>query len=204
MTVIPKVQPGNSKLGYNVGCVNLPAGITCRTDAPCKVGCYAQKGRFIFQNVKDCAMANYEKYLDTPDEYFDNIRMQLKLIPYSFFRWHSSGDIVDMGYLIGMIKLAKEIQRTRFLCFTKKYELVNQWISSNGNLPNNLIIVFSAWGEWIPHNPYNLPMSYVRFKEDDELPKDGIECNNYCGDCCSQEKGCWFLTHGESVIFNKH
>lgn len=204
MKIVPKIQNGNSKLGTSVGCVNLPAGVTCRPDAPCSAGCYAKKGRFVFQNVKNCAEENYKKYLEDPVEYFDVIKSQLKLIPYQFFRWHSSGDIVDMGYFNGMVSLAREVTRTRFLCFTKKFEIVNEWISKNGSLPENLIVVLSTWGEWKPDNPYNLPTSYVRFSGDDILPEDGIICNNYCGDCCAEEKGCWYLSYGKSVIFNKH
>jgi len=96
-------------------------------------------------------------------------------------------------------------QRRRFLAFTKKYELIDDYINSHGSLPENLIIVLSAWGEFKPANPHNLPVAYIRFKKETTgIPADARPCPSYCGDCVATGMSCWDLKRRESVVFNEH
>lgn len=211
-----KVSTTVSKLGGTIPTVNLPAGITCRPDAPCAKQCYALRGNFTRNNVKARHAENLDAYLLNPKTYFETINRFLKAptITYKYFRWHSSGDIVDMQYLHLMCQLAKKNRSTRFLCFTKKYELCNSYIEKGGVIPKNLIIVWSMWGEFgndIP-NPNNFPKSYVRFKKQAErigeeyIPNNANSCTGKCVDCITEHKtkSCWFLKEGGSVVFKKH
>lgn len=210
----PRLSRGNTKLGAYITGVNLPAGMTCRADAPCRHGCYAMRGHFIFPSIKESIQKNLEAYLNSPTQFFDLIIAKLHILPYRFFRWHSSGDIVNREYLVGMVRVAEECPNTEFLCFTKKYEIVNEYIKDMGEaswgLPLNLHIVFSHWGSFPVPNPYNLPTSHIRFKKEDELhdnndiPDNAIQCSGFCGDCIGTEKNCWLLKNGESVVFNQH
>lgn len=215
----PHLSYGNQKLGRLCLSVNLPAGITCRTDAPCRKRCYALKGNFCYKSVRDCLLNNLQSYLNNPESYFNKIILELKLIPFKYFRWHSSGDIVNAEYFEGMINVAKNCPSTRFLCFTKKYEIVNNWISTNGSLPENLVVVFSCWGSFSPENPFNLPTSHVRFTKENKndvnafIPKNAHECQGgktffgrkfTCSECCNSSHNCWKLAKGESVVFDIH
>ena len=122
-----------------------------------------------------------------------------------WFRWHSSGDIPDAQYFGMMVQIAEHFPEVKFLCFTKWYEIVNNFIDDGGVIPDNLNVVLSAWGEWIPENPHNLPMSYIRFKnQDSPIPEDAHPCSGFCGQCVFSECNCWTLKHGESVVFNQH
>ena len=47
-----KISTTVSKLGATIPTINLPPIITCRPDAPCKHGCYALRGHFIYPAVK--------------------------------------------------------------------------------------------------------------------------------------------------------
>ena len=197
-----KITNGNTKLSASIPSINLPAGITCRADAPCCKECYAKKGNFCYKKIKDCYQANLDHYLTDPQDYFDSIIKQLKqpLIIYKYVRWHSSGDIVDREYLRGMVRVAQECSEVNFLCFTKKYELVNQWLYLE-TLPENLHIVFSGWDkDWKFDNPYNLPVALVRFKNDSRDFSKCIECKGKCYECVS----CWNLKKGQTVVFDKH
>ena len=203
--ITPYISLSNSKLGEFIPSINLPAGVTCREDAPCKKGCYAMKGRFAFPSVKTSMARNLMIYQLMPDIYFGYIKMYLHAAAYKYFRFHSSGDIVDMAYLEGMVDVAKECKRTKFLCFTKKYELVNDYIKANGKLPANLIIVFSNWKDFKCENPYNLPTSYVRFKDCEcDIPETATQCTGFCGECVNTKASCWKMKAGQSVVFNKH
>lgn len=200
-----------SKLGTSIPSVNLPAVFTCRPDAPCSKctkeggGCYAMKGNWLYDCVRNRVWNNLYAYRQNPQQFFDDVAYQTRL--FKFARWHSSGDIVDMQYLEGMCKVARKNKDVKYLCFTKKFELVNEFLASGKRIPSNLKIVFSAWGEFIPENPYNLPMTFVEFnktsinKEANKMiPTDAFPCGGKCEDCCA----CWQLKKGQVVMFKKH
>ncbi|EHF00009.1 GP88 family protein [Enterocloster citroniae] len=202
--VYPRISTGISKLGASIASVNLPVGETCRRDAPCNRKCYALRGNFAFDRVKESLRKNLMAYQDNPQGYFNVIDSVLTMVPYKYFRWHSSGDIPDQQYLELMCKLARKHRFTRFLCFTKKYELVNEYLDRRRK-PSNLILVFSNWGRWRCENPHNLPTSWVRLNDSEcEIPDDAIECTGYCGKCVTTENSCWSLKPGQSVWFKKH
>lgn len=197
-----KITTGNSKLSISIPSINLPAGITCRTDAPCFRLCYAKHGHFLYKGVQKVYADNLQQYLDHPDDYFNEIIKQLNqpLIIYKYVRWHSSGDIVDREYLRGMVRVAQECPRINFLCFTKKYEIVNNWCYLE-MIPKNLHIVFSGWDEsWKFDNPYNFPVADVRFKNDTRDFSKHKQCTGKCYECLE----CWKLKKGQKVVFNKH
>ena len=200
------ISKTNSKLGGFIPSINLPAGLTCRADAPCQKGCYAKKGNFTYKNVKQSLLNNLEVFNNSPEDYFNQIINELNNgdITYKFFRWHSSGDIVNLEYLKGVIRVAEACPQTKFLCFTKKFMLVNMYLEFNPNIPENLHIVFSAWDkDFKVNNPHNLPVTYVNFKDSSknpEIPEYAIPCVGKCYEC----KACWSLTKGQSVVFNQH
>lgn len=194
------VSNTNSKLGAAILSINLPAGTTCRNDAPCVKGCYAKRGHWRYNNVQASLQENLEAYLQNPKLYFESITAQTFLS--RFVRWHSSGDIVDYNYFEGMCKVARKNKEVHYLCFTKKYEIVNDFLNKGKRIPKNLSIVFSAWSNWIPENPFNLPMTYVYGKDfkNDIIPKDSIPCTGHCYQC----QACWTLQKGQTVYFKKH
>lgn len=200
--VYPQISNRVSKLGISIGTVNLPAIITC--SRKCK-GCYATKGNFVFPKVKAGLMANYESFLANHKRYFEVLDNQLNMIPYKYFRWHSSGDIVNEAYLEGMCWLARKHKGTQFLCFTKKYDLVNEYFNSHRK-PSNLVVVLSAWGkELVPDNPHNLPTAWVEGIGGDELiPHNANKCSGNCGECVNTSEHCWRMQKGDSVYFHKH
>lgn len=192
-----------SKLGANIPSVNLPPVITCRKDAPCYKKCYARKGRFSFQKNRALLEKNFRIWNAAPDQFEHEVKKAAATA--KFFRWHSSGDIPDEKYLEMMVRIARETPDTKFLCFTKKFELVNEWLNKWGNFPANLNVVYSAWMTFIPDNPFKLPMAYINLKHEScNIPEDAHVCPKYCGDCVMTGCSCWDLRRGESVKFDEH
>lgn len=198
----------NSALA-SIPSVNLPAIITCRPDAPCAKLCYACKGNFRFGNVQRSMRENLYIYRNDPDLYEQSIYVVASMSRY--FRWHSSGDIVDMDYLKMMVRIAKRLPATKFLAFTKKFEMINEWLDNNSSFPSNLVIVFSAWDKSfeVP-NPYNLPVAYVLLRHDDmpAIPQHAKECmkasKGTCAQCVVKTGGCWAMKSGDAVYFKQH
>ena len=125
------------------------------------------------------------------------------MVSYAYFRWHAAGDFVDKEYFEGVVKVALDLPNTSFLAFTKKFEIVNEFIHNGGTIPANLHIVFSAWGDdFKVENPYHFPVAYVRFKdsENKSIPASASECSGDCTNCLQ----CWNIRSGQAVVFNKH
>lgn len=199
------ISKTNSKLGL-IPSINLPPILTCRTSCPCAKDCYALKGRFRFPNVRESMRNNLDIYESDPDFYFKSIRYEIdnKTVSHKYFRWHAAGDIVDEKYFDGMIKLANELSATRFLAFTKKYDIINNYVKLGGIIPSNLNIVFSAWGSALKvDNPYNFPVAYVMFHDEmltGYIPEEAEKCFGDCTNCLK----CWNIKRGQSVVFSKH
>jgi hypothetical protein len=190
----------NSKLGIAIPSINLPPIVTCRDNAPCTKGCYACKGAFQYPKPKEAAIKNLNNYKANPKLFFDTIIINTAIS--KFVRWHSSGDIVDNQYFEGMISVAKRNKTTNYLCFTKKYEIINDYLSQGKKIPKNLNIVFSNWDNFICDNPYNLPTTWV-YSDSFNLsliPEIAIPCVGKCYEC----QACWQLKKGQSVYFKKH
>lgn len=203
MSQLLKVSRSNQKLGASIPSINLKPSRTCRPDAPCSRLCYGKHGRFVFPNVDATLENNTDLWQNDP--YSFEIQAVAAAITSRFFRWHSAGDIPDEQYLGMMCRVAHLCPDTRFLCFTKKYELVNDFISQRGKLPANLNVVLSAWGNWVPDNPHNLPLAYVKLKNVDcDIPADAMECSGFCGNCVAGKQNCWTLGAGEKVFFHQH
>ena len=194
----------NSKLGGAIPSLNLPPLITCRADAPCRKECYALKGNFAYPNVKKSMQDNLNLYLKNKKKFFDDIIDFLSNsdVIFKFFRWFSAGDIVDENFFKGIIRVAKKCKNTKFLLFTKKFNIVNDYLKNN-SLPKNLNVVFSGWDENFKiDNPYCLPTTYVYFpkQSNNHIPEFAIPCKGECKHC----KSCWSLKMWQSVYFHKH
>lgn len=202
---MPHIVMGNTKLGNQIPCVNMPPIMTCRVGAPCYKYCYARKGSFLYETVIKSHIENMMEFQRDPDGFFKQIKDFLNgVVTYKYFRWHSSGDVINRDYLERMVKLAQECSQTEFLAYTKKFELWNQYLSEGNTLPTNLHVVFSNWDKnFKVENPFNLPMTYVDFRKKEmnpEMPKDAYVCPGSCEGCLR----CWKLQKGEAVMFHQH
>lgn len=194
------ISKGNSKMGA-VPSVSLPACITCNPSAPCFKKCYAAKIERLRKTVKDAYSRNLEIYNSDPAAYWLQVKAAASMS--RFFRFHVSGDIPTPQYFSEMVQTAKELPATNFLAFTKQYKIVNDFIANGGEIPANLIIIFSNWGDWKCENPHGLPAAEVIFKGTE--PADSwLICGGNCAECACRGVGCWQLKKGETIAFYEH
>ena len=194
------ISKGNSKLGA-IPSVSLPPIKTCVNCATCAKKCYAAKLCRIYPSVKKAYDKNYEILKTDRNKYFNQVKAAAMIT--SFFRFHVSGDIIDTDYLHRMVKIAREVKTTKFLCFTKNYKVINDYFS-NHSKPKNLQIIFSLpFDNAVIDNPHNMPMAAVILKGKDPKPNYKI-CGGNCTNCACQGIGCWELTKGETIAFKEH
>ena len=93
-----------------------------------------------------------------------------------------------------MVWLAISFPKTKFLCFTKKYDEIDFY-----DIPDNLQIVFSVWpNEPLP--PTNKPFAFMQDGTENRI-FNAIKCKNKCDKC----NKCFNLTKiKKNVVFNKH
>ena len=193
---------GNTKMG-NVPSVSLPPVKTCHNCAECSKKCYAKRIYARLPVCKNQYDSNYELYKSDPKKYFEDINTVLKNS--TFFRFHVSGDIPDAEYFEGMIKACRKNKHCKVLCFTKNYEVVNNFLKARRKLPVNLHLIFSIWDNTPYENPYKLPTAHVLYKDGHTTAKNPTHlCDGNCFKCFIHDKGCIGLERGESVVFKQH
>ena len=181
--------------------ISLPSIVTCKK-CDCHNKCYANKLERLRPNVRNAYARNLEIYLNDPDWYWREVEGAIMMS--RFFRFHVSGDIPDYSYFVKMVEVASRNPHCEILCFTKKYELVNNYWFLNQNLPKNLHIIFSGWVGLQMVNPFSFPEAHVRFKDGITTAReDAIECLGNCSECAKTNEGCWVLKPGQQVIFNE-
>lgn len=198
-----KISPGNSKLGA-IPSVSLPSVLTCRVCA-CQKKCYARKLERIRKSVAAAYAHNLNILQNDPDVYWREVEAAIMMS--RFFRFHVSGDIPNAEYFRRMVEAAARNKHCEILCFTKKYEIVNEYLTSHGqdSLPENLHMVFSAWVGLEMVNPFSLPEAHVRYRDGTTTAsEDARECGGNCTECAVTDGGCWTLKSGEQVVFNEH
>lgn len=197
-----KISSGNSKMG-SIPSVSLPTEITCRNDCECIKKCYARRLERMRPSVREAYQNNYKLLTEHPDIYWRETEASIMMS--RFFRFHVAGDIIDNVYLAHMIDVAERNPHCEILCFTKKYDLVNEHLNLGGDIPKNLHIILSAWKGLEMVNPFNLPEAHVRHRDGTTTARnDAIECKGNCTECAITDGGCWVLKYGEQVVFNEH
>lgn len=200
--VTVKFSMGNTKMGSIPSVSTLPF-LTCPAvcKGTCGKACYAAK----LANLRPNVLANYANNtaiaLYRPMEYFQQISDFVKTQRY--FRFHVSGDIVNDVYFQNMVDIARENPHCEILAFTKRFAIVNNWISNNGQLPENMHILFSGWDNLTPDNLHNLPETTV-FEHNEDFNPDWKMCGGNCFECVCRGLGCWQAKSGDIIAFKKH
>lgn len=195
----------NSKTG--AACLNIAFPVcTCREDAPCKKTCYACKGCQQIAVVQGAYYRNLRLYYDDPDNFFEQVYCKVKFSGLPKVRLFDSGDFPDAEFLDRLVEVCKKTPNTKWMAFTKKYWIVNEYIDKNGDLPKNLNIMFSAWDIfWEVPNPHGLGIAYVDFDDkrlNPEFPRNAFRCpgrESTCSAC-----GACFSKRLKAVVFHEH
>lgn len=195
------ISGGNMKMG-KIPSVSLPSILTCR-QCDCQKKCYAAKIERLRPSVRKAYGTNLHVLKTEPDTYWREVEAAVMMS--RFFRFHVSGDIPDMSYLIRMVGVAARQTHCQILCFTKKFELVNAFLDSGAAIPSNLHLIFSGWTGLKMQNPHNLPEAHVKFKDGTTTARqDAIPCSGNCANCAITDGGCWSLQNGQQIVFKEH
>ena len=195
------ISKGNSKMGA-ISSVSLPPIATCRV-CDCYTKCYARKLLRFRPSLRKAYENNLEILENDPEAYWREVEAAIMLA--RFFRFHVAGDIPNSTYFRRMLEVSKRNPHCEILCFTKRYDIVNNAVNFGGVIPENLHIIFSAWPGLEMENPHEFPVAHVRFKNGTTTAsRYAKECGGNCTNCAKTGEGCWTLKSGEEVVFNEH
>ena len=196
------ISKGNSKIGKTHN-FSMAPGHTCCNCSKCISWCYDLKACWQYLNVRIARAEN------TAMMYLDRAATFAKIAHYiatrranKFFRWHVSGDILDVDYFDRMVQIARMFPDWVFWTYTKNYHAVNAWLDNNGRdaLPANLSVMFSLWEGMECPNPYNMP-TFRCILPGSEPDPDTWNCPGNCSACIKAGRGC---PYGESSQVDAH
>jgi hypothetical protein len=186
-----KISRGNTKLGkiHNISLVPVK---DCANCGACKSTCYAMKAWRQYPQTRAAWKHNSRLAHNNSFDYFWSIDNYISKKKPEYFRWHVAGDILNQDYYTDMCKVAQRYPNTKFLCFTKRFDL------DFSGRPKNLAIVLSMYPEMkVPRK--KMPRAWMQDGTETRIPKDAIECSGHCSGC----NVCWDLK-GRDVYFHKH
>jgi hypothetical protein len=194
------ISKGNRKLG-GVMNVSTTPGRCCIRGVPCvRDGCYAFKAVRMYPGTSAAWRRNELIAKHHPESYFMQIAAQVAEAKPRLFRWHVAGDILSTDYLRGMCQIAVANPHTHFLAFSKAFDVVNEYENREA-MPDNLVIVFSAWPGMSFLNPHDHRVAWMQDGTETRVPADAIACPGNCESCGM----CYELERlGHDVVFHKH
>lgn len=210
------VSDGNTKTGPAVN-LNMPVEYTCNHSCECYrlKKCYAENGCYNYSDNQAMYSENLNFFVNsTNDEFIEAVQVAIDQFGYCLFRYFTCGDIVNSRFFDCMVQIAINNPNVEFWAYTKKYSIVNNWIAKNGDLPENLTIIFSHWlnedGTYYPmENPYNLPTSeFIPYGKENMIDKSFHVCPcsdpNVKATCATCDKPCYRLKKGERMALCEH
>jgi hypothetical protein len=120
----------------------IPALKTCPMKDICGKYCYANKGAYVWPQVKQAYEYRFEQ---TKKANFTELAIKAlsKKRKLQKVRIHDSGDFYNKEYLYKWFKIAESMPNIEFYAYTKQVKLLkDNW----SNKPSNLTIIFSLGG----------------------------------------------------------
>jgi len=150
------VTKGNAKLGPDVWHTNTKVGPegSCGDTVSewCESHCYAMKGHYTFPSVRSKYDLNFEMLRDEPSLYEAELLADVETLPIgSIFRFHTGGDIFDVGH-VGIIRRVCESRPDiEFYLYTRRWQsqLMREAIEAQLFELHNLTV----WGSTDPSMP---------------------------------------------------
>lgn len=146
LTQNSKLRKTSKLLGVKVVNFGIPAyksasgKLTCPFADECIKFCYAQKGAYIWSNVKPAFEKRYE--LSKTAAFIGKITDELLKKRPAYVRVHDSGDYYSKEYLQKWIDIANLFPEIRFYSYTNSVAMLK-----DANLPANFDVIFSDSGK---------------------------------------------------------
>lgn len=158
----------------------------------------------IYKEVIKTRAINSAIYHEDPERYFKEIDGYLDYRFPRAFRFHIGGDIQDKWYLDKMCEIARKHKDTKFLAFTKMFDVCNEYLDEGNTIPENMHILFSGWLGLKMDNKHGFPEAHPIFESETSAPEGTLLCTGNCTECLKEDRLCWSIGKGQAVGFLAH
>lgn len=118
------LQQGNSKVGDAIHLWGLPAITTCPgSSSTCRSVCYALRGRYRFQSVKDRLNWNLEQA--NSESFTGRMVSEIKRKGCLVLRVHSSGDYFSPEYAEKWLWIMKKVPKVRYYWYSRSWRIAD-------------------------------------------------------------------------------
>ena len=176
----------------------------CGNCAICAKSCYDLRNDFIYKEVINTRAINSAIYHEDPERYFKEIDGYLDYRFHRAFRFHIGGDIQDKWYLDKMCEIARKHKDTKFLAFTKMFDVCNEYLDEGNVIPENMHILFSGWLGLKMDNRHGFPEAHPIFESGTSAPEGALLCTGNCTECLKEDRLCWSIGKGQAIGFLAH
>jgi hypothetical protein len=117
-----------------------------------------------------------------------------------YFRWHDSGDLIDVAHLRLIVDIAARLPRVKFWLPTRECKVVNDYLRHYKGFPGNLTVRISAHMIDGPPPAVSLPTSGVHHYREPY----GVACRCQTrGGSCGRCRKCWDASVGH-ISYSLH
>lgn len=216
------ISVGNMKMGGDFPSFSFPpiasfyekericVACGCNSKSKGCEGCYAKRMYARFKQVAACYEDNYYTWKNNPGLIYKGIEAAMMMN--KVFRFFVSGDIPNLSFFENEIEIIKRNPECQVIQFTKKYDVVNEYIEKNGELPSNLHLIFSAWKGLQMSNPFLLPECHVIYTDGTTTASDDKRawlCSGNCTECylnkgSIEHHNCFNVGKNEQILIKAH
>lgn len=167
-----KLKSTSREMGLRVFNFGIPAyksatgKLTCPFADKCVKYCYAQKGAYIWGNVKPAFERRYEA--TKQDDFVEIMVEELVKKKADYLRIHDSGDYYSNEYIYKWFAIANALPHVRFYSYTKSIPLF-----LDKTIPENMDIIFSEGSKKDELIDVNIHRHSRIFSEKSELENAG-------------------------------
>jgi hypothetical protein len=173
---------GNSKLSQAIHHFDLPAGDTCPgASALCRDRCYAQRGRFVFPQVRARLQWCYAESLK--DGFAATLIREIRRKGSAFVvRIHCAGDFYSAEYVRKWAAVIRASPTTQFYAYTRSYRdaAIEPTLRDLAAL-DNLVLWYSADAEtgYPASVPPGVRVAWMQVAEDEVIPPVDLVFRDY-------------------------
>jgi hypothetical protein len=165
------LSKGNDKIGGQIYSFNLPAGVTCPGQSAACANCYAQRGRWLFRNVRDALAWNYR--MAQRQFFIEEMVEELRRRRVKVLRLHSSGDFFSSQYTRKWVEILTRSPEVTAYTYTRSWRVPEILLAlvDLAALPN-FALWFSADADtgMPPEVPPGFRVAWLQESEDDAIP----------------------------------
>ena len=167
-----------------------------KSDSICK-RCYSAA---MLEGVRKNCAAPWQANSDTLSEKL-LLSDDLPVINAHSFRFHAHGELINLVHFENFVNIARKNPHTNFALWTKRKNIIGEFVNSGGLIPHNLILIYSNPKTNKPLNKIPLYFDKVfNATESGAVDSHQTECT---GKSCMNCLACYRKGNNQNIIVEK-